>query len=74
MLIDYLKPIVLAVGLLFIMAGLSILITEQPAYSGPLTMLFQAFEAIFAVYVLLLFISMILMTYNYMMKAKNFRR
>ena len=58
-LVEYLRPLILAGGFLFILVGLGILIMEQPAYADSLTGLYTLVMYTFYLYLVFLFLSLI---------------
>ena len=69
--IDYLRPLILAGGFLFILVGLNILIAEQPTHSASLTSLYQLTTIVFYLYMVLAFLTILV---NSLKALLNYRK
>lgn len=56
----YLRPLILAGGFLFILAGISILMTEQPEYTEILTGIYTLVLWTFYLYLVFVFINILI--------------
>ena len=56
-LVEYIRPLVLAGGFLFILVGMNILIAEQPTYADTLSGLYTLILWTFYLYLVLVFLS-----------------
>ena len=72
-LVEYLKPLIMAAGFLCILAGLSIAITETPAYEGSLGTLYTIFLYTFYLYLAFLFISLLVSGLDALLKLRQRR-
>ena len=59
-LMNYLRPVILAAGFLFILAGLNILIIENPSYESSLSWLYTLILYTFYLYILFLFLNVLI--------------
>ena len=73
-LIDYLKPVFLGAGFLFLLAGLNILMIEQPAYNDYVAWLYTLILYTFYLYLVLIFLGMLVMAIEFAQKANANRR
>lgn len=56
---EYLRPLILMGGFLFILTGMNILIVEQPAYTDALSALYVLILYTFYLYMVFLFLSIL---------------
>lgn len=70
-LVEYLRPLILAGGFLFIMVGLGILIVEQPAYAAALTGLYTLVMYSFYLYLVFVFLSLLVSALDFLLKARR---
>ena len=57
--VEYLRPLILAAGFMFILVGLNILIAEQPAYLAELSGLYTLILYMFYLYLVFAFLSLL---------------
>jgi hypothetical protein len=70
-LIEYLRPLIMAGGFLFIMVGLNILIAEQPTYETTLFPLYLLVQYTFYLYMVFIFISVLLGGFDALLKLRG---
>jgi hypothetical protein len=68
---EYLRPLILAGGFLFILVGMNILITEQPAYVEALTGLYTLILYTFYLYMVFLFLSVLVGGLDALLKLRR---
>lgn len=56
----YLRPLILAGGFLFILAGISIMMTEQPEYTDVLTGIYTLVLYTFYLYLVFVFLNVLI--------------
>ena len=59
-LVEYVRPLILAGGFLFILVGMNILIAEQPTYADTLSGLYTLILWTFYLYLVLVFLSILI--------------
>jgi len=70
-LIEYLRPLIMAGGFLFIMVGLNILIAEQPTHAGPLSQLYLLSTYTFYIYLVFVFLSTLVTALKSLANARS---
>jgi hypothetical protein len=68
---EYLRPLILAGGFLFILVGMNILIVEQPAYDAALSSLYVLILYTFYIYLLFLFLSVLVSGLDALLKLRR---
>ena len=71
---EYLRPLILAGGFLFILVGMNILIAEQPTYTAELTGLYILINWTFYLYLVFLFLSILVAGLDALLKLRFGRR
>jgi len=69
----YLRPLILAGGFLFILAGISIMMTEQPEYTDILTGIYTLVLWTFYLYLVFVFINILITTLQALIKIRSSR-
>jgi hypothetical protein len=70
-LIEYVRPLILAGGFLFLLVGLNILIVEQPTYEAALTGLYTLILYTFYLYLVFVFLSIIVAGLEALLKLRS---
>ena len=70
---EYLRPLILAGGFMFILVGINILMTEQPEYIDALTGLYTLVLYTFYLYLVFVFLSVLITALQSLLKLR-FRR
>lgn len=68
---EYLRPLILAGGFLFILVGMNILITEQPTYNSSLSWLYTLILYTFYIYILFVFLSIIVGALDALLRLRS---
>lgn len=69
--LDYLKPMILAGGFLFILTGMNILIAEHPEYDAALGALYGLVLYTFYLYLILVFVWMLALVLEFALPKKK---
>jgi hypothetical protein len=72
-LIEFVRPLILAAGFLFLLVGLNILIVEQPAYNNALSWLYTLILYTFYLYLVFVFLSMLVAALEGLLKLRQKR-
>jgi hypothetical protein len=69
-LVEYLKPLILAGGFLFLLVGINIMMVEQPAYNEAVGWLYTLVLYTFYLYLVFLFISVIMTVFSALLELR----
>jgi hypothetical protein len=69
-LIEFIRPIILAAGFLFILVGMNIFMIEQPAYNDAMGWLYTLILYTFYLYLVFVFLSIIVSTFDALLQLR----